>query len=268
MYQQGLKKVILYVALMCVTLFLSYRAVYISSPGFIEKVSSIFCYPALIVQHYIAQPITRLFVTSKTEKELRAKLYDLYKKQESLMAENIELRAALAYAQDIKEVHAFKKKYREYDPSIATILARHISDQEQYFLVNAGSQHNIKKDMVAIYNNCLLGRVTDVYPWYSKVQLITDKACSIAAYCSQTKAKGIHQGLNVKDKTELNFVTHLDTIAIGDMIISSGEGLIFPQGFGLGRVTDYTKNGLHHNVMVKPLIDFNKLDYVLLIAKN
>jgi rod shape-determining protein MreC len=268
MPQQGSKKIIVYSVLISAILFFGYRTVYVSSPGVLEKVSSILCYPVLVAQRFIAQPIARLFLTNKTEKELRTELNKLYKKQEALMAENIELRASFVYAQDIKEVHEFKKKYAHYNPSIAAILARHISDQEHYFLVNAGSQHTIKKDMVAMYNNCLLGRVTEVYPWYSKVQLITDKACGIAAYCSHTKTKGIHQGLNVQNKTELTFVTHLDEIRIGDLIISSGEGLVFPQGFGLGRVADYTKNGLHHTVIVKPLIDFNNLDYVLLIAKS
>jgi len=63
-----------------------------------------------------------------------------------------------------------------------------MSENAQFILVDGGSRQGVKKDMVALHNNCLIGRVDDVYPWYCKICLITDPACKVAAYCAKTGA--------------------------------------------------------------------------------
>lgn len=248
--------------------FMGYCISFRSTYGVVEYIASYMAYPVLRMQQKIIDPLKIWLTNWQTNKELKAVADHVLAEQKKLLAENIKLHAMLAYAQETEEVRAFKMRYKDDKACIAQVLVRHFSNQEHYFLVNVGASRFVRKDMVAIYNNCLVGRVTHVYPWYSKVKLITDQACHVATYCLKTKVLGIHKGLNQIQETELTFVTHLDHVEIDDLVFSSGQGLVFPQGFALGRITLCKTNGLHQNILIKPLIDLYNVKYCVLIAKG
>jgi rod shape-determining protein MreC len=152
--------------------------------------------------------------------------------------------------------------------SIAQVLARHFSSSNQFFLVDAGSSHGIKKDMVALYCNAIVGRVAEVYPWYCKVCLITDVDCKVAAVCLKKKASGIHEGINDESQSIMRYVSHLELVTIGDDVFSSGEGLVFPKGFALGKVVFADKGELFYAITIRPSLDFQTLRYCTLVAKE
>jgi len=58
-----------------------------------------------------------------------------------------------------------------------------------------------------------------------------------------------------------------DEISIGDMVVSSGIGGIYPPGINIGRVTgiNYQENELSMEVELEPSIDFFRLEYVFVI---
>ncbi len=60
----------------------------------------------------------------------------------------------------------------------------------------------------------------------------------------------------------------LESVAVNDVIISSGEGLVFPKGFALGTVVAADKGELFYDIMVKPALDFKTLQYCMLVAKE
>ncbi len=196
-----------------------------------------------------------------------ADIQSLQRENQLLHLQNIRLRGALAYADNIKELHAFNERYKQQG-SIAQIVARYISAESHYFLVDAGSQKGIAKDMVVLYENNLIGKVTEVYPTWSKVCLVTDRNCKVAAYCAQTKAQGIYEGCNDQASAALSFVNHLSQIETGDLVLSSGEGLVFPEGFALGKVASYENDGLYKQVKIEPLCDIREIDYCLIMAKQ
>ncbi len=108
--------------------------------------------------------------------------------------------------------------------------------------------------MIAVYKGCLLGRVCEVYPWFSKLELITDKSCKIAAHGLLSKASGIYQGTNSESLAQLNHVSHLAMLQDNDVLISSGEGLVFPRGFGLGKIKRFHVDGLFFYLMFSRLL--------------
>ena len=162
---------------------------------------------------------------------------------------------------------SIKNKYNPQNGQIVQVLSRNLSEREHSLIVDAGSRHGVTSDMVVTYQNCLVGRVAEVFPLYSKVILITDKTCKVAAYCAKTRAAGIHVGSH-EDHTELQRVNHLSPVEQGDLVLSSGEGLIFPAGFGLGHVETVSSDGLYQQVSVKPLIDGASLNYCMLLQKG
>ncbi len=256
-----------YLILAVLFFFAGHRFVFYSH-GWIEHGSSYLLYPFLVLQSKVVDPIKVWFNTRKTYAELKTLLDQAQKERDELRAENIALRSGHIFADDIKELREFKKRYSDSDAHIAQILVRHVADQSHYYLIDVGSRQGIAPDMVAVYKNCLVGKVEQVYPWYSKVCLITDKSCKVAAYCAQTRAHGIHQGLNGLEATTLSYVSHLQKVKKDELILSSGEGLVFPQGFALGRIESIDSDSLHQKITVKSLIDFMSIKYCAIISKS
>ena len=216
---------------------------------------------------YFVEPIKKWGVRRGNTRMLTTENEELKKLTESLYAENIRLQSTLACIQETEDITDFQKKYKQ-SGSIASIILRCLSGQENYFLIDKGSWHAITKDMAAVYKNCLIGRVIEVFPWYSKVQLITDALSKIAAHCPQDGLKGIHQGTNHADRMLLTYVSHFKTVSPGALLLSSGEGLVFPAGFGLGIISTHTAQELYYEIEVKPLIDFRTLDYCVILHKS
>jgi len=267
MSKKKAKNTIIYIIVGVSLFFIGHRFIFLF-PRTMKHISSYIAYPALVFHCYAIDPVKIWFFQRKTMQKFTQKFEEVCKERDTLLAENITLRASSGYVQDIAELVTFKKQYEIPYARVAQILVRHLSDQSHFFLIDAGATQGIQVDMVAIYKNCLVGKVIEVYPWYSKIQLITDSRCKVAGYCTDTNVQGIYEGINHEHKTMLRYVSHLNHVKQDDMIMSSGEGLIFPRGFALGRVTDISPNGLCHIIMAKPLIDLRNIKYCLVIVKG
>ncbi len=232
-----------------------------------QRISSYVAYPVLQGYCIVVDPIKRRWEQSRTHAELSDQLKRIEDEVGDLRAQNIYLRVSMAYMQNIKELRQFNVRYKK-EGHIARVLARHFSDQSHFFYIDAGAQKNIEKDMVVTYKNNLIGKITDVYPWYSKVCLITDRLCKVAAYCASTKAHGIYEGSNICGSASLCYVSHLARAKEGELVFSSGEGLVFPQGLALGRITSCQADGLYKNITVTPLCDMRNLEHCMVVAKG
>jgi rod shape-determining protein MreC len=246
---------------------LAYYQNYVSF-DWLNTVASYISYPVLVFQKSVIEPWHARALNKQTVHDLEAQLQHLKNQYQHMCAENISLRVSQKYQHDIYDLIDFKQRYNPTFGVVAQVLTRHAADDGHYFLVAAGEQKGVKLDMVAVYKSFLVGKVTEVHPWYAKVSLITDERCKIAAYCEKTNACGIHEGCNRANATTLNFVSHLDTIEQDELVVSSGKGLVFPQGFALGRIKTITQQDLFHAIEVEPLIDLYSLDYCLIIDKG
>lgn len=273
-------KIVLGIVFMSI-IFFAVRHCIFGGSAMLKTVSSCCLYPLLRAQHLIVEPISQWMNRSNSIVELEKTISSLQKKYDDLCAENISLKAINQYVDETDELQKFKKQYALQQGSVAQVLARHFSAQNQFFLVNAGSTHGIKKDMVALYCNAIVGKVTEVYPWYCKVCLITDVDCKVAALCVPCIAKphknhkgllkgasGIHEGMNDALHTTVQYVSHLEFPHEGDDVFSSGEGLVFPKGFSLGKVISADKGELFYTIVVQPTLDLQTLRYCTLIAKE
>lgn len=221
----------------------------------------------LVYYYTIAEYIGSFGKKFQSKKILRQQLVHAEQERATLQAQLIELRAQQRYSDDIKELAHWREQYAHLrDARIAHVLLKHFGADGHYFLVSGGKADGLTSNMIAIIDNHLVGRVSELFPAYSKVQLITDKNLKVAACCAQTKAHGIYSGAGIINQTALNFVDHLQEVILGDMVLSSGTGLLYPQGLCLGAITNIIKNDIDYTIALKPLIDLEKLEYCFLIS--
>lgn len=225
-------------------------------------------YPFLVIEQKIVQPIQHWFLWRRGVGDLQVLTEKLLHERDELRAQIIALEASQDYIKDCQELIDFKKRYNNSSAIIAQVLLRVISDQQQFFFVNAGSDKGVCKDMVAVYHNNLVGRIDEVYRRYCKVILITDKDCCVAATCAQTGARGIYRGCNSQAENVLEYVNHFDALQEDDLVLSLGDGMIFPRGFALGKIKKYRLQNVTYHIIVQPLIDFSSLSFCMLINRE
>ena len=219
-------------------------------------------------QYYGAATWLRSIDTSfQSKQSLQRALLQTEHERAELVAQLAQLRAQQRYYEDIHELATFREQQKTLQSSrIVHVILKHFSSEGHYFLINSGANNGLTLNMIAVINNHLVGRVSELYPAFAKIQLITDKTLKVAACCAQTKAYGIFTGLGQSKQAALNFVDHLQEVVMGDMVLSSGTGLLYPAGLCLGTITRFVKKDINYEITVQPLIDLEHLDYCFLLA--
>lgn len=254
-----IKKVIIFVAVPLLMFFVAQR-IFFFRHSFLEKAASYFVHPALYIANTVGGPIKKAAKNRYEYKNLLIRCKKLALERENILQENVQLRALIHYSEKSKELVEFQERYKLKDAILAKILVKNFTSEEHSMIVNRGSRDGIQENMVAIYKFQLLGKVKRVFPTYSKVVFITDTYSKVSAYTNTGDSRGIVHGTNQLNSCHLKYVSHLKTIHNGDFVLSSGQGLIFPEGFCLGKIINVKTNDLCHYVEVEPLIDFSNIE--------
>jgi rod shape-determining protein MreC len=186
-----------------------------------------------------------------------------------LEAENARLKDALQFTER-------QKNANKYLYHIAEVIAVSPDPYNGILRINLGEKDGIKPDMAVVTVDGLIGRIVTVAPFSSNVQLITDlsgteggtKAISATVKDTGNESFGIidsydkEQGLLVMSKIDQN-----DKLKVGDTVITSGLGELFPNGLVIGTVMSRQVGqfGLTHTAMVKPAAKFTKLREVFVV---
>lgn len=221
------------------------------------------------VQQTVLAPFNLWCKYGASVNALHERIERLQKERDTLWQEVVQREGVATFGQDTEEIRAYAKRY-EHEGALllAQCMVKECTPDQQVIMVDKGARHGVTTSMVAVYKNMLLGRVSEVQDWHSKITLITDRLCKISAYCVKTRAAGIVEGINKTDEIQLSYISHLSTVEVGDEVFSSGQGLIFPRGFALGTIAHCEVDGLYQKVGIKPCIDVASIDFCYLMEKG
>ncbi|HBS47828.1 TPA: hypothetical protein DEO28_01610 [Candidatus Dependentiae bacterium] len=261
------KKIFILLLIISIVIF-TYHKLFRFEKGQLEEIASQISYPILKFSAQIGDSIKERSTKKETILSLEQKLSEIQKQNEDLIAENTKLKSMLNFDYLTKELIEFQKRYNLNNAVLSKILIKNFGSNEQYFIIDKGTKDHIEESMIAIYKNQIIGRVSEVYENYSKILLVSDFNCKISAYAKESKAPGICQGINQKNKCELAYVSQTNTLTMDDLVISSGHGLIFPEGFSIGKIVDIKTKDLCLVAQLESLINFESIDYCLLIDRK
>ena len=264
MVELGLKDWCIRIFFMLLFCFMINR-LFFFSPGMAEVSSSYLLYPILKFQNFFTEPISRHYAKKSDIAALHQDITLLQNANEDLQAKIIMLETLVNLEQASQEVRDFAQTYDFSQQQLVKVLLRSFDDTGHFYWVDAGSNKGISANMIAIYKNNIIGRVIHVDALYSKIALVTDKHCKIASVCTQTKTIGIYEGNNSFAPT-LEFVPHYEVLEIDDLIVSTGQGLVYPQGFAIGKIQSFQVQDVAYKIIVQPLVDLQQLDYIYLIT--
>jgi len=114
----------------------------------------------------------------------------------------------------------------------------------------------------------LVGRIVDVRAGSSVVQVLTDPASTVGAHVVRTRTPGIIEG-EPRGTLRFKYMARDGSgIQVGDVVVTSGLGGLFPGGIPIGRVRTIDDRGsaLFSYAQVTPAVDFARIDEVLLLT--
>lgn len=187
---------------------------------------------------------------------------------EKLKEENNQLKEAVFLNQRLKELLAFKQSIAQTSVA-ANVIGIESSGWVRTVKINKGQSDGIRRDMAVVTPLGIAGRVIDVQPTTSIALIVTDPRCNIDVIVQRSRTMGIVEG-NGADRLTLKYVRHEDDIQIGDILLSSGLGGIFPKGMVVGEVVRVEKgaDNFFMDIEVQPAADFKKLEEVLIITTD
>ncbi len=191
-----------------------------------------------------------------------------------LDAENRRLRAELASREELQRENERLRRllgYVEEQPR-RTVAARIIAeDASSWFRtveIDRGYEDGIIDGLPVIDAAGLVGRVVNSGPHRARVLLITDASSAVAVLVQDERIRGVCRGQG--GGVALDFALIADDIKVGDGIITSGLGGVFPKGLVVGyvRSVQRERSGLFQTVVVEPAVDFAHLEEVLVVLRE
>jgi rod shape-determining protein MreC len=178
-----------------------------------------------------------------------ARLMQWQNAAQSLTVENTRLRELLNLAPD---------------PTVSFVSTRVIANSGGSFvrsvLIDAGSRDGLARGQAAMTGAGLAGRITEVGERAARVLLLTDRNSHVPVAFDGSRERAVLAGDN-SDRPQLLYLPEQSSVKVGDRIVSSGDGGVFPPGLPIGIVAS-TEDGV---LRVEPYAELSRLDYLRIV---
>ena len=207
--------------------------------------------------------------------------FDNLKKENDELARRVaELEARQAHLDDLEGENAWMREFLGVKDELAEykLISAHIvgSESNSYmtlYTLNKGSVDGIERDMAVVSEGCIIGRVESVGLNWCKVSTILENSGSVGALCARSGARGIVDGslgLRGEGSCVMNYINEFADIEVGDKIISSGDGSVYPYGFSIGTVIEKRFDEVDRTItaIIKPDVDFDNITRVMIVKRK
>jgi len=151
----------------------------------------------------------------------------------------------------------------------ARVVGKDATNWFKTILIDRGSRAGVRRNLPVVAPDGLVGRVVEVTPSTAKVQLVTDPVSSSGALMQRTRVTGIAVG-NLGAGLKVRYLPLLADVVVGDDVVTSGMGGVFPKGIPVGRVTavERKSGALFQEALLQPMVDLGRLEEVLVLMNT
>jgi len=196
------------------------------------------------------------------------------KENERLLKEVSELKIQIRLAHQIRDENERLRKILELREKLPyTLIPGEVigrdakAAQSRTIMVNRGTRHGISSQMPVVTPEGVVGMTIFVDVLSAKVLMITDASASIGGMLEQGRVAGILNG-DGHNSCILKFLPTNVQVKKGDLVVTSGQEGIFPEGIAVGRVLQEVKEStLYRSVEVVPFPNFTSVNEVLFLKQ-
>jgi len=182
-----------------------------------------------------------------------------------LKRENSRYRELLATHERLRSLLQFKKVIDR--PVVAAqVIGLDPTGWFRSILIDKGQDDGIRSDMPVVNASGVVGRIVSVSSSYAKVLLIIDQNSAVDCLTQRSRDRAMVKGTSGQ-VCKMDYMAKSSDAVVGDLVITSGLGGIFPKGLPVGKVSSVKEGDdkLFKDIDVMPFVDFSKLEEVLVI---
>lgn len=151
--------------------------------------------------------------------------------------------------------------------TIARVIGRNPDNWHQRLILGKGEVDGLRADAVVMSGDGLVGRVLTAAPHTALVSVLTDPASSVSVINARTRAAGVIQGRSDAWPV-LRFTEQPDKWRVGDRLLTSGLGGIYPKGIHVGTIVKLQSGAaqaLFADLRVQPAAPLDRLEEVVVM---
>ncbi len=177
----------------------------------------------------------------------------------SLEEENLRLRELLASSIRLEE-----------RVQVAQLVSMDVGSGQHHLVVDQGSRHDVYTGQPLVDAGGVMGQVLHVGPFTSTVLLITDARHALPVVLNRTGVRAVAEGTGSLDRLRLRYIGGNVDVREGELVVSSGLGGKFPQGYPVARVSRVKRNpgGEFIEVEATPVARMERSRKFLLVWHN
>lgn len=219
---------------------------------------------------YIANAPGIMLDTMSTQVQTRAGLIEQTKQQEQQL---FTLRSRVLKMDHLEHENQRLREllgspvHKESRKMVAELLSVDSDPFSHQVLINKGALDGVYNGQPVINDQGVIGQVLHVGSTTSRVLLVTDSSHGIPVRVLRNDLRAIASGSGELDKLELRNLPRNTDVQVGDLLVTSGLGGRFPEGYPVATVTrsDYVEGKPFAQVEAKPLVALDRLRYLLLL---
>ncbi|MDH3213035.1 MAG: rod shape-determining protein MreC [Myxococcales bacterium] len=185
-----------------------------------------------------------------------------------LAEDNLQLQEALVASGRLQQIAEMRDDF-EIPMLPSELVGGDVSPWFRSVSFDRGLGDGVRSGMPVISEDGLVGLVTAVSQRASRTMLLLDRQSAVDGTVQRSRARGIVRGRG-SDELEFEFVVRGGDVRVGDIVITSGLGGVYPKGLRIGQVTAVSDPGarLLQTATVAPAVDFGRLEQVFVMLRR
>ncbi len=176
---------------------------------------------------------------------------EMFRTQASLRAENDALQARerdlTLRTQTFEALEVENAKLRQLTGKLPPLVTKSLlvdvvnadlGNLRQRFVINEGDRAHLFRSQAVVDATGLAGQLVRVGPWSAEVMLITDPEAAVPVQILRNGLRTIAVGTGNTSELKMPYLPAIADVKVGDIIITSGLGGVFPAGVPVGKVIE------------------------------
>jgi rod shape-determining protein MreC len=150
------------------------------------------------------------------------------------------------------------------EPATTFITARVIANSGGAYvrslMIHAGSGNGVERGQAAVTGEGLVGRVSEVGSQTARVLLVTDLNSRVPVIVEGPQQRALLTGDN-SERPCLRYLNAGAEIKVGDRVVTSGQGGVFPPGLPVGVVASLDAEAPR----IEPYVELSRVEYLRIV---
>ncbi len=199
---------------------------------------------------------------------LRQEVQSLRKENARLLQQTIADAEARHENAILRRMLGFEVKHSNLQLLDTRVIGMDVSSGlAPYILIDHGTSSGVRDGMTVVdQNGYFVGAITDVWTNAARVELLLSPSRAVGAYDLSSRATGLVQGV-YGARPQLGLVVASAGLQPGDLILTSGECLLYPRGLVIGQVVSVQHSNVqvYQTATLQPAADFRNLEVAAVI---